>query len=192
MRRPLVKAIFLLIVTGACLGGPAWAQSREKAWELNPWVGFTAFDKKTGLDDHMSFGFRFGYYWTKHQMVEFGFSSVSTRDSASGDLKADLLTGNVNYVYNFFLQRRDRVVAFVTAGAGVVSVSTFGLTANPDLIGDENDLLKNYGAGIRFFGGRRAGFRVEARQYSFSPSGGGNSQDFIEYSAGMTIVLGGA
>ncbi len=192
MRRPLVKAILLLSVLAAGLGGPAWAQSREKAWELNPWVGFTTFDKKVGLDDKMSYGFRFGYNWSKHHMVEFGFSSVSTRDSKTGELKADLLTGNVNYVYNIFLHRRDRVVAFVTAGAGIVSVSTFGLTANPDLIGDENRFLTNYGAGIRFFGGRRAGFRLEARQYSYSPAGGGDAQDFTEFSAGMTIVLGGA
>jgi hypothetical protein len=192
MRRPLVKAILLLIVTGVCLGTTAWAQNREKAWELNPWVGWASFGKQAGLDDTISFGFRFGYNWTKHHMVEFGFSAASTQDSDTGELSADLLTGNINYVYNIFLQRRDRVVAFVTGGVGAISISTFGLATNPDLIGDENDFLGNYGAGIRFFGGRRAGFRVEARRYFFSPSGGGDTQDFITYSAGLTIVLGGS
>ncbi len=192
MRRPAMRMAFLVIVAGCCLGRPALAQNREKAWELNPWVGYTSFGKKLNLDSTLSYGLRFGYHWTRHHMVEFGFAGASTKDTATGNLSADLLAAQVNYIYNFFLQHRDKVVAFATAGAGVVSFSTFGFVSNPDLIGDENDSSLNLGGGLRFFGGRRVGFRLDAREIHFTQRRTKQSQDYTEIGAGLTIVLGGA
>jgi hypothetical protein len=191
MRIWIIRGLMLWVGAALSLAVPAQAQNREKAWELMPYVGHIQFSDDVGLKDDVSWGFRFGYHWTKRHMVEFGFNASSTEDSSTGELSADLLGANVNYLLNFFLHRRDKVVAFVTAGFGVQSFSTFGFVSDPELVGDENDLSYNYGAGIRFFGGERLGIRIDARQLRFSSDAGG-TQDYIEYAVGLSIVLGGA
>lgn len=191
MRRLVIQGALLLSMLVCAAGAPAWAQNREKAWEINPYAGFLTFDKVKGetvLKDKWDIGLRFGYHWTKHQLVEFGFFGAST-DNPGQDLKVDLLGGSANYTYNFFLQHRGKVVAYATGGIGMINISSFGLAANPDLVGDRFEKTLNYGGGIRFFGGPRAGFRIDVRRSQFTDQ----SVDihYIEISTGMTIVLGG-
>src|SRR2546425_1522602 len=155
-------------------------------------------------------------------MIEFGFSGTSTRGSfhmhktvydntppvppnptvksdviKSEDVSLDLFIAHANYVYNFFMQHRGKVVGFVTGGVGIVNSSMFGQTADPDLqavidllVGDENDLMYDYGAGIRFFGSEKVGFRIDARQVRYSSSNRGN-QAQTEATFGHRLVLGG-
>ena len=104
-------------------------------------------------------------------------------------LLTDLLGGQINYDYNFFLARRDRVVAFASGGAGLVNISTFGFVTNTDLVGDKVEITYNVGGGTRFFGGRRAGFRTDVHRTHFSDNG--VDINFWELTAGMSIVLGG-
>ena len=169
------------------------------------------------IDDSTSFGFRFAYHWTKHQQIEFGFGGHSTSaeidlaktvvDQAppntsvttfkSEGVKIDFLVAQINYIYNFFLQRRGKVVAFVSGGTGVVNTSIFGQSADPDMVkvldqvvGDEVDLSWNFGGGIRLFGGRRTAFRFEVQRFGYA-AGRGN-QDYLEGTIGLSIVVGGA
>ncbi len=192
MRRIIIKGVLAAVIAGFCFATPLRAQNREKAWELYPYLGYVKFASKVGLDDSPSLGLNFAYHWTKRHEVEFGFGGTSTNDTASGKFSADLITARVNYVYNIFLHRRDKIVAFVTAGAGVLDFSTFGFTTNPKLVGDEQDFMYNYGVGVRFFGGERAGLRLDARKVDYSKKGGGGSQNYLEVTLGVTLVLGGA
>jgi len=182
-------------------------------------TGFDTTDIITStIDDNFSFGFRFAYNWTKHQEVEFGFGGNSTKAQVfltetivdntlplvpdtttyhAEDLSVDFLVGQANYTYNFFPTRRDRLVLYVSAGMGVVNTSIFGNTADPlltpvldELIGDEVDLMYNYGGGVRLFGGRRTGARLEVRQFKYSADRG--DQDYLEVTLGLSIVVGGA
>ncbi len=191
MRRGTWRSVILIAVAGICLRSPAWAQNREKAWELYPYVGHVQYGSRAGLKNSPSFGLSFAYHWTKRHEMDFGFGGTSTKDSATRQFSADLTTGHVNYIYNIFLHRRDKVVVFLTGGVGIVDFSTFGFTTNLDLVGDEQDFMYNYGAGIRFFGGRRAGLRVDARKVHYSTKRGGD-QDYLEYTIGLAMVLGGA
>jgi hypothetical protein len=225
MRRAILRLLTWILLAGCGLGGEVLAQNREKAWEVTPYAGFAQFGSPstiTGrlmqqfdeddtarieLDDAPTFGLRFAYHWTKRQMVEFGFSALGTDGSIDalvddvpkqGSFKADILTGRVNYILNFFLHRRDKVVAFVTGGLGMINFSTFGQSSDPDVqnilavfVGDENHVLVSYGGGIRLFGGERAGVRFEVRQVHYDTSDRGR-EDFLEFNVGLTIVLGGA
>jgi len=194
MRRlPAGIALFVVMAATGFLSPSAWAQNREKAWEINPYAGHMAFSKVEGeqaFKDTWDLGFRFGYNWTKHHEVEFGFYGASTDNGEGLDLTIDLLGGQVNYIYNFFLQRRGRIVGFATIGAGLVNVSSFGFVSDPDLVGDSVDPSYNAGLGIRFFGGERAGFRFDIRRVLFTDAG--VSVGYNEIAVGMTIVLGGA
>lgn len=193
MRRQVLKGVLRFILVLGAFATPAMAQNREKAWEINPYAGLVWFDKVEGeqlLNDTWDLGFRFGYHWTKSHMVEFGFYGGATEDGLDQGIDVDLLGGQVNYVYNMFLTRRDRVVGFATAGIGVVNISSFGFVSDPELIGEEVESTYNYGLGIRLFGGQRAGFRFDIRNTTFSDNG--VDIHFLEAAVGMTIVLGGA
>jgi hypothetical protein len=113
------------------------------------------------------------------------------------DLSIDIMFGEVSYVYNFFLHRRDKVVAYVTGGVGVVITSVFGLTAEPTLrpilsefVGETNDISYNVGGGIRFFGSEKVAFRIDLRQMRYSPENRVD-QDILQLSMGVSLVLGG-
>jgi hypothetical protein len=193
MRRLVLKGVLASIFALGALGAPVLAQNREKAWEINPYVGTMRFDEVEGedlLNDTWDLGFRFGYHWTKSHMVEFGFYGGATEDGLDQGIDVDLLGGQINYVYNLFLSRRDRVVGFGTAGIGVLNISSFGFVSDPDLIGEQIEFTYNFGLGIRLFGGERAGFRFDVRRTSFSDNG--VDINFLEATVGMTIVLGGA
>ena len=186
-----VVPLAALLMFGA-LAAPARAQNREKAWEINPYFGSMRFDKVDGvnvLDDTWDIGFRFGYHWTKHQMVEFGFFGGST-DSPDIDVTVDLLGGQVDYLYNFFVHRRDKVVLYAAGGIGILNTSSFGFVSDPEAVGDQVHTSWNIGGGIRLFGGPRAGFRFDLRRVSFSDSD--TDVTYLEPTIGMTIVLGGA
>ncbi|HEV8701273.1 MAG TPA: outer membrane beta-barrel protein [Candidatus Polarisedimenticolia bacterium] len=246
MRRTIVFRGFLLAFMAAVLSGHAWAQNRDKAWEVTPELGWIQFGSPhlgdgttvvlaplaipprrevtvvtSDIDDSLSYGFRFGYHWTKSQMIEFGFSGTATDgvfqahktvfdttdpppDTVTSDVtksenvSIDLIVGHANYVYNFFMHHRGKVVGFVTGGIGIVNTSIFGQTADPDLqpildglVGDENSLMFNYGAGIRFFGSEKAGLRFDIRQVRYDSSSR-TQQDHLEAGIALTLVLGGA
>jgi len=248
MRGPTIRrGALLAFVTAPLLAGPAWAQNRDKAWEVTPEIGYVFFSAPnlgdgttdetfisgtnnqrevvvttSSIDDSMSYAFRFAYHWNKRQMIEFGVSGTSTtgtffqhktvyRDPVPNppttiftdtrkqqDISVDFIVAHVNYVHNFSLQHRDKIVAFATGGIGLVNTSMFGQTADPDLlatldslVGDENTFMYNYGGGIRFFGGEKAGFRIDARQVRYNSASRGN-QDHIEVGIALTLVLGGA
>jgi outer membrane protein with beta-barrel domain len=193
MKRQVLKGVLGFIFVLGALTTEAKAQNREKAWEINPYAGVLWFDKVEGeqlLNDTWDLGFRFGYHWTKSHMVEFGFYGGATTDGLDQGIDVDLLGGQINYVYNLFLSRRDRVVGFATGGIGVVNISSFGFVSDPDLIGEQIEFTYNYGLGLRLFGGQRAGFRIDLRRTSFSDNG--VDIHFLEAAVGMTIVLGGA
>lgn len=193
MRRLISRGALCAVVTLAALcGSSAWAQNREKAWEINPYGGYLLFSKVEGeraFKDTWDLGFRFGYHWTKKQMVEFGFFGGST-DSPDIDVTVDLLGGQVDYLYNFFVHRRDKVVLFACGGIGLINTSSFGFVSDPELIGDEVHLSYNFGGGVRFFGGPRAGFRMDLRRVTFSDSDA--DVNYLEATVGLTVVLGGA
>jgi hypothetical protein len=221
MRRGLTRTVLLTMLFGCGLSGQALAQNREKAWEIAPYAGFVKYGASSTIegiigaddtaeitiDDDATFGFRFGYHLSKRQMVEFGFSTFAgdgTIDAVIDDVQkdgtfsADILSGRVNYVLNFFLHRRDKVVAYVTGGMGAINFSTFGQSSDPDIqdvlsrfVGDETHLMLNYGGGIRLFGGERTGVRFDVRQIHYDTDDRGR-EDYIELSAAVTIILGGA
>ena len=243
------RGVILAGVAAAMLAGQAWAQNRDKAWEVTPEIGWIRYGAPrlgdgttvvtlpavppstpprrevsvvtSEIDDSPSYAFRFGYHWSRKQMIEFGFSGTATAgvfhhhktvyDTTtppgtvlgtpvvkSENVSIDLIVGHANYVYNFFMHHRGKVVGFVTGGVGLVNTSIFGQTAEPDLqpildslVGDENAFMFNYGAGIRFFGSEKVGFRIDVRQVRYDSSSR-TQQDHIEAGIALTLVLGGA
>ncbi len=230
MRRLIAKGCLLALVVGICALGSAHAQNREAAWELMPFIGTVRFgDATSGTDlpnsgdvnviefnDDFSFGFRFGYHYTKKQMVEFSFGSMATDATAtlfdadkddpmtmqppavsSTTIQADFLSAQINYVYNFFVHHRDKVVLYVTGGIGVNNLSTFGTSVDPEiqemlaqLVGEENNFTYNFGGGLRVFANKKVGVRFDVRQVAYEVDAT-DSDDYLEFQIGLTMILGG-
>jgi len=247
MRRFRMLAALVAGIAWLAVPVEAWAQNRDKAWEVFPFLGHISLSQpgfgdslevrpgvpvppappnpgqstltldQSEIDDDLSFGLRFGFHWSKRHMIEFAFAGAATdargtatntvldngtgnpvsTTSVSESLSVDIMFGEVNYVYNFFLQRRDKIVAYVTGGATVVITSVFGLTAEPDLrdifdeyVGETNDVGYNVGGGVRFFGSEKVGFRIDLRKIRYSPDNR-IDQDILQLSMGVSLVLGG-
>jgi len=242
MRRFRVLAALVAGIAWLAVPVEAWAQNRDKSWEVLPFIGYLGLSSPdfgdtlqarpgipvTGqstltlvhseIDDDLSLGLRFGFHWSRRHMIEFAFAGSATdarvsvtntvldnttggvvsRTTISEPLSVDIMFGEVNYVYNFFLQRRDKIVPYVTGGATVVITSVFGLTAEPGLrpifdtyVGETNDFGYNVGGGIRIFGSEKVGFRIDLRQIRYSPEDR-IDQDILQLSMGVTLVLGGS
>ncbi|MFQ5877912.1 MAG: outer membrane beta-barrel protein [Acidobacteriota bacterium] len=228
MRRSTLWLAAVAAVAGLCAAGPVRAQNRAQSWEVVPFVGLVQFGDEAEIEDapaagdttivesedDITFGLRFGYHWTKRQMIEFWVDSIATSSQAtlvqpdpmdpmlpptikSTGIKTDIVTIGANYTYNFFVHHRDKVVLFATGGLGLVSVSTFGKSpdrdlskALVDLVGEEDDFMYNFGGGIRLFGSRKVGFRLDVRQVVYATDMA-DDLDFIEFTAGVSLVLGG-
>lgn len=228
MGRSIAKGCLLALVVGICTLGPASAQNRDQAWEVMPYVGSVRFGDATSgtnlpdpgdvilveFDDDLSFGFRFGYHYSRKQMVEFWFSTLGTEarttllDASDLDpmmqpiakpttIEADFLSLHINYVYNFFLHHRDKVVAYVTGGLGINNLSSFGSDPDPEiqkmlsqLIGEENNITYNFGGGLRIFANKKIGVRFDLRQVAYEVNAT-DSDDYLEFQVGVTLILGG-
>ena len=223
MRRLIAKGCLLALVIGICALGSAHAQNREAAWELMPYIGTVRFgDATSGTDlpnsgdvnviefnDDFSYGFRFGYHYTKKQMVEFSFGSMATDATATlfdasppgtvrpTTIEADFLNAQINYVYNFFVHHRDKVVLYVTGGVGLTNLSTFGNSVDPKIqemlaliVGEENNFTYNFGGGLRVFANKKVGVRFDVRQVAYEVDAT-DSDDYLEFQIGLTMILGG-
>ena len=222
MRRFINGVMLLAAVVAVDSARPLFAQNRVQAWEVVPYLGWVSFGDPAVIDglplpgdqatvkndDDLNFGFRFGYHITKKQMVEFTFNSLATDSSVTlflastmttkfTDMQTDVVTGDINYTYNFFVHHRDKVVLYLTGGLGLINTSTFGTSPDPDLqrllddlVGDEVDIAYNYGGGIRLFGSPKIGVRFDLRQYRYDVEPQGDL-DFLEFSVGLTMILGG-
>jgi outer membrane beta-barrel protein len=233
-------AALVAVTAWFAVPGEAWAQNREKAWEVFPFLGYLNLSNpgfgdalvvrpniptpnestitlvSSEIENDLSLGLRFGFHWSKRHMIEFAFAGSATTanlsltdtvvDKASGSststtvgesLSVDIMYGEVDYVYNFFLHRRDKIVAYLSGGGGVVITSVFGLTAEPRLrpildayVGETNDFSYNVGGGVRFFGSEKVAFRIDLRQIRYSPESR-VEQDILQLSMGVSLILGG-
>ncbi|HEU5182060.1 MAG TPA: porin family protein [Candidatus Polarisedimenticolia bacterium] len=139
---------------------PALAQNRSEAWELNPYMVFTDFDRDTEIDEDLGVGFRFGYNFTPLHEMEFSFDGVSTEDSVVGQIDVDVFKFQSNYTFNFNFQRHQPVIPYFTTGLGFIrfDVSAPGIPSD-----DEVDMLFNFGGGVRFFIGPVFNIRLDFR-----------------------------
>jgi len=161
----LCALVACLIFVPATWAAPRrYAGGFRRGFELNAYFTFDNFGTKTALDDDFGGGFRFGYLYNPQQEIEFlvnGVSTTGTVDDGFGNLllaNDDITHFQTAYVFNFTTHD---VVPYVTAGIGFIHT-------DDSLLGTETDATLGLGAGIRFFLGRVAYARFEARQNFFS------------------------
>jgi OOP family OmpA-OmpF porin len=132
----------LLIVMTAALQVQAFEGLRSGNFEVSPFIGYYWFDNETGYDDDMVWGGRFGYLYNKNLEAELTAAMVSSELDQTGR-DADLLQFQLDGLYNF--SGLGNWVPYVAAGIGLANY-------DPEFDGgSENELLLDYGAGVRYF-----------------------------------------
>lgn len=176
----LFAAIFILAVTaGACK-----AANRPFAVTLSPFAGLYQFDDDQLLEDSPVYGLAVGYNIRERWGIEGAFSVIDAEYKPNNKYDADIYNFTLNALYHYRPNRT--LVPFITAGIGVQSIHPGGGDS------DEN-LLFNYGAGLKYFLTENIAVRAEARHLLVHGSLGQESEivNNLTYTIGMTFQLGG-
>jgi hypothetical protein len=175
------RIALLAILAALCVVPPARAQTRKIA-ELNPFVGYLfggAFDRgsnalfntKVDVEDHTTYGARFGFPVTSLVEIEFEYSRTSTAfvtpDGGTlfgpgpqrlGDLDIDYYLGyaTFNFGHNW------RIVPYATVGAGVARLDP---RVEGSIASAEHRFTASAGGGVKMMFNEHFGLRFDGRHY---------------------------
>ena len=173
--------VFILAVTA----GPSRAENRPFAFTLSPFVGSYLFDGDQPLENSPVFGVAVGYNIRERWGLEGAISKVDAESTVGSKDNVDVYNITLNALYHFRPNRA--LVPFVTAGVGGQSISHSGG------VGSDQNLLFNYGAGLKYFLTEDFGLRAEVRHLLVRDSLESNSDVFnnLSFTVGLTFQLGG-
>jgi outer membrane beta-barrel protein len=120
------------------------------------------------LDDDVTFGARYGYYFTDALGIELsaGHSPNSVKNVTGGDIDLDLTTIDVDAVWN--IHNGTRVFPYVVAGVGYASADLDGriqgtVGGQSVSVADDEGFTVNAGIGAKYFITDNFLIRAEAR-----------------------------
>lgn len=161
------------------LATPGFAENRKGAYTLSPFVGGYAFDTDQDLEASPTHGLRAGYNFTEHWGAEAVFGYVLTETEAT-NMETDSYSYGLDALYHFRPEKN--LVPFIAAGVGGNTLHT------PRGIEDSSEWLFNYGLGLKYFITDSVALRGDVRHVLVFED---ETLDNLEYSAGVTFLLGG-
>lgn len=174
----------LLLVT---LATPGFAENREGAVTVSPFVGGYLLNKIQREESRPMFGLRAGYNFDKHFGVEamFGYSLTETKRSlgTAGSKETDLYRYGIDLLYHFMPD--SNFVPFVAVGVGRTQSETPGVTS---INYKYTAGLVNYGLGLKYFVAPDVALRGDVRHALLVRDLGHTN---LEYSVGLTFQFGG-
>lgn len=181
-----MKNILKGIVPGlllATLVTPGFAENRQGAVTVSPFVGGYYLDHDQHEENRPIFGVRAGYNFTKHWGAEgmFGYSLTETKQEYNSR-ETDLYRYGAEVLYHFMPD--GKFVPFVAAGIG----GTNFMTANTPSTLNHVAALLDYGLGVKYFVADDVALRADVRHAILIQDLGHNN---LEYSVGLTFQLGG-
>jgi outer membrane beta-barrel protein len=181
MKKVLNKLLpAILLVT---LATPGFAENRQGAVTVSPFVGGYVLDKHQHEESRPEFGLRAGYNFTENFGAEamFGYSLTETR-IPYGSKEADRYRYGVDLLYHFMPQ--NNFVPFVALGGGGTN---FNIPNTPSEKSHYAGLV-DYGGGVKYFVNPDLALRADVRHAILVHDTGNNN---FEYSVGLTFNFGG-
>ncbi|NTW99872.1 MAG: outer membrane beta-barrel domain-containing protein [Geobacteraceae bacterium] len=181
MKKVLNKILpAILLVT---LATPGFAENRQGAATVSPFVGGYVLDKDQREESRPVFGLRAGYNFTENFGAEamFGYSLTETR-LPYGSRETDRYRYGVDLLYHFMPQ--SNLVPFVVLGGGGTNFNT----PNTPSAKSHYAGLVNYGAGVKYFVTPDLALRGDVQHVLLVHDTGDNN---LEYSVGLTFNFGG-
>jgi outer membrane beta-barrel protein len=181
-----MKKILKGIVPGlllAALATPGFAENRQGAVTLSPFVGGYLLDQGQHEENRPMLGLRSGYNFTNHWGAEamFGYSLTETTEKY-GSRETDLYRYGVDILYNFM--PGGNFVPFIAVGGG----GTNFVTQNTPSAESHYAGLVDYGVGLKYFVADNVALRSDVRHVLLVHDLGDNN---LEYSVGLTFQFGG-
>jgi len=178
-----ISMVFLSGLMLLSLAAPGFAGNQGGTFTLDPFTGFYSFDREQDLDARSYYGLRGGYNFTDNLGLEamFGFVPTETRSMEYVDRDVQVYRLGVDAVLSF--NPEGTFVPFVSAGFGVTQTdnSSKGMP-------DHGRGMFNYGLGLKYFISDTVALRGDVKQGVFTE--GGDSRINMEYTVGLTFVLG--
>ena len=153
---------------------------RPKPYELVlPYVGFTSFDSKLGIDDGTVVGTRFGYHFTNRLTLELegGVTFTESSDGDSGNVIQTLL--NARYDVYSINTRVGQLTPYVTAGAGGVFFRGFR--------NDDEAFAFQGGVGASLNLSNSFGIRIDSRVLQFTDALDAGSTTNFQATGGLVF-----
>jgi OmpA-OmpF porin, OOP family len=177
--KQLLKLLVIIIVI--VLASASFAQERQGAFYISPYIGGYTFEGNQDLGTRPLYGLRAGYNFTKNIDAELvlGFDSTKYAPAA-----ADIDTKAYNYrlegLYNFMPDKR--LVPFIAIGIG-------GQSLRYDTAGDidRNRPVLDYGAGLKYHLTDLIALRADVRHVLAL----GSAYNNLEYTLGVVFSFGG-
>ncbi len=183
--RKIMRKILMVFLVGLfllALGVPVFAGNQGGTFTLDPFTGFYTFDSAQQLDARSYTGLRAGYNLTDNLGLEamFGYVPTETNSIAFADRDVSVYRYGLDALLHF---NPDGVfVPFIAAGFAATR------TDNPSGMTDHSHGMFDYGLGVKIFIADTVALRGDVRRAMFSE--GGNNRDNMEYTVGLTFLLG--
>jgi len=181
--------VLMVLVVGITL---SHAGIKPYAMTVTPHISALIFEGNEHLDNSpmygLSLGYNFSERWTGELTV--GYSEIGLTDVPDQEVTTHLV--RLDALYHF--QPKEKIVPYFVIGAG-------GLTFDVDTSTGESDqdIMANYGFGIKFFTTDRLALRLDARHVmhfvadsSSAPGGNETTYQNMMLSAGIGYQIGGA
>ena len=181
-----MKIIFNKILPGillVTLATPGFAENRQGAATVSPFVGGYVLDKDQHEESRPMLGLRAGYNFTRNLGAEamFGYSLTETKQNY-GSKETDLYRYGVDILYHFMPD--SNFVPFIAIGGGGTNFNT----PNTPSAKSHYAGLVNYGGGVKYFVADNVALRGDVRHAVLVHDLGDNN---LEYSVGLTFQFGG-
>lgn len=170
----------LLLVS---LATPGFAENRQGAFTVSPYVGGYVLDSEQHEENRPTFGLRTGYNFTENFGAEVMFDyGLTETEEQYGSREADRYRYGLDLLYHFM--PKSNLVPFVVLGGGGTN---FNIPNTPSA---ENHYagLVNYGAGVKYFVNPDIALRGDVRHVLLVHDLGDHN---LEYSVGLTFNFGG-
>ena len=181
-----------LVAAMLCIGclQPFAAQAANYPYSLSvtPFAGGYIFEGNQRLHSTPVYGLALGYNLSEHWALE-GVGSFSTNVTSDKSNNEDSRVFGVrgDVLYHFLPE--GRLVPYLAIGGGYLAIE-------PDKGETDDDLMVNYGAGVKFFLTDRVALRADVRHILDINANDIGSHptcyNNLSYTAGVTFQLGGA
>ena len=170
----------LLLVS---LATPGFAENRQGAFTVSPYVGGYVLDNEQHEENRPTFGLRTGYNFTENFGAEVMFDyGLTETEERYGSREADRYRYGLDLLYHFM--PKSNLVPFVVLGGGGTN---FNIPNTPSAKNHYAGLV-NYGAGVKYFVNPDIALRGDVRHVLLVHDTGDHN---LEYAVGLTFNLGG-
>ncbi|HEU4401222.1 MAG TPA: outer membrane beta-barrel protein [Candidatus Polarisedimenticolia bacterium] len=181
----------MLLVAGTILGGsPSLARDSDGAWEFGGYAFTAKYDNSSKIDNTPGFGVRGAYHFKAERELEIDYDrgTGDTTDTNLPGVTYDVTKYTVNYLRNFIVKGSEKMVPFLSFGAGKIRVDRSDLSESVDRT------LLRVGGGFKYFFSPRIAFRLDLKGYRWRgdpPVTPAPSFFSFDATVGVAVLVGG-